>query len=236
MGIMRGEVGAFAFQRPAAAVVFSLFLSALVQGCIPITLSTHHVEADTRSEPVAAGWDPTIGPDVNMAFAYSFKEILRAESKLIEVVDGDVFWSAIVPQRQPGSVAKVSEVLSTQSLAAMSALGIRFLVVLGKETSTGRVTVTDLGPFYSKSTVETTREAAVIDMSGASADWLNLVAKASDVEKEGWIPGTPLMLTRLYQIADTEQSALKGLGRRVAEHLMHEPGTASVRVAVLAMQ
>lgn len=201
--------------------------------CIPLKVSEQHVVATTRSEPVAADWDPTIGPDVHMAFAHRFKTVMREQSDRVEIVDPDDVWKA-AGVGEPGTEAKLSEVLSVRSGGLFDDLGIRYLIVLGPETKPVRKQVIEAAAFYSKWTVETSREAVLVGIAGPMRGRLRYIAAASGEEHEGWVPGTPLIFARLYSTSDTEESALKALARQVVDRILSASTESPVRVALFA--
>ncbi|MCW5659197.1 MAG: hypothetical protein KIT60_15955 [Burkholderiaceae bacterium] len=193
-------------------------MASLLVACIPIRVGEQHVTPTVRSEPVDAQWDPMIGPDVHLAFAYKFKTAMRQQSDKIEFVEPDDMWKAAFAEQ--GTEARLSQVLAARSGAGVADPGVRFIVVLGPESKPVRKQVKEVAAFYSKWTEETTREAVLVGIATPEPERIKVIATAVGEEKDGWVPDTPLMLARLYTTTDTEESALNGVARQIVDRIL----------------
>ena len=87
---------------------------------------------------------------------------------------------------------------------------------------------------YGKWTRTTAREAVLITLKADNFEKLKETAIAKGNEKHGWFPGFVLLFTPFYTRVDTEESALQGVVKPLADYIVGHNDQFPVQVAVLA--
>jgi hypothetical protein len=204
-----------------------------LSGCIPITLKTEKVEPAVTVTDAAADWNAQIGPDVRLKFVSEVRRAILAKREDVEFVEPDLLWAESFHGAQPGSLQKSLDLVDSLKSGPAAHLGLRCLIVLGPQASVKHDSSNDI-PFYSSGLQRTYLQAVVLRWGTADPGPRLVQSAAQGIAREGWIPGTPLMFTRLYKEVDTDGGALRGLVSALLEEISAGTGDGPLRVAILA--
>jgi hypothetical protein len=204
-----------------------------VGGCIPITLKTEKVEPKVSVTDAAPDWNADVGPDVRLKFVSDVRRAILAKRKDVEFVEPDALWAESFHGAQPGSLHKSVELVSSLKSGAAAHLGLRYLIVLGPTVSLKHDSSNDI-PFYSAGLQRTSLQAVVLRWGTVDTKARLVQSAAQGIEREGWIPGTPLIFTRLYKEVDTDGGALRGLVSALLDEISADTGDGPIRVVILA--
>ncbi|MCL4185480.1 MAG: hypothetical protein KJ011_18765 [Burkholderiaceae bacterium] len=217
--------------RRAGRLFVGGLLLALLAACAQIEVSNRPVEPVVRSVPVPADWDATSARDLHLESAHALRQSLLEPSTRIEAIDADAFWAAADPTGLGRQPMRISEIVAPAARARLAALGIRFLIVLAPLTGTQHELTPN--PFYARDRKTTTRSAVLVDLASPGEAPTRIVSVAIGESRDVWFPGGPLLFARLHSTADTEGSALKGLGRALSERIQASSPHDTVRLAIL---
>jgi hypothetical protein len=151
----------------------------------------------------------------------------------IEFVEPSALWAELIQRERQGSVLQARDLLDVLNAESAQRLGLRCLVILGPQV----VRLNDASqsmPFYSSGLQKTVLQATILDWNAAGSGPRQVLSTAQGIEREGWVPGTPLMFTRLYKRVDTDGAALRGLVDALLAALPAEDINGVMRIAVLA--
>jgi hypothetical protein len=204
-----------------------------LSACVPITLKTEKVEATVSVTDAAPDWDPQIGPDVRLKLVSDVRHAIQAKRKDVEFVEPDVLWADSFLRSQPGSVQEYRELIDSLKSGEATHLGLCCLIVLGPQVLVEHDASNDI-PFYSSGVQRTSLQAVVLQLRTADTKPRLVQSAAQGIEREGWIPGTPLMFTRLYKKVDTDAGALRGLVNALLGEIPVGTGAGPLRVVILA--
>ena len=205
-----------------------------VSGCIPITLKTEKVKPMVTVTDAAKDWNADVGPDVRLQLVSDVRRAILAARRMS-------ISSSPTPcgrNRFMGlSRAALSKGPSRSSAAPNSGatpnLGLRYLIVLGPRVSLKHDSSNDI-PFYSAGLERTSLQAVILHWGTVDAKPRLVQSAAQGIEREGWIPGTPLIFTRLYKKVDTDGGALRGLVSGLLDEISADTGDGPIRVVILA--
>ena len=218
--------------RRALNIATAVMLSA-VSACVPITLKTEKVEPTVTVSDAAPDWNAQIGPDVRLKFVSEVRHAVLAKRKDVEFVEPDLLWAESFREAQPGSLQKSLDLIDRLKSGKAALLGLRCLIVLGPQASVKHDSSNDM-PFYSAGLQRTSLQAVVVRWGTVDAKPRLVQSAAQGIAREGWIPGTPLMFTRLYKDVDTDGGALRGLVSGLLAEISTDTGDGPLRVAILA--
>ncbi len=204
-----------------------------VSGCIPITLKTEKVEPMVTVTDAAKDWNADVGPDVRLQLVSDVRRAILAARKDVEFVEPDALWAESFHGAQPGSMQGSVALISSLNSGAAANLGLRYLIVLGPRVSLKHDSSNDI-PFYSAGLERTSLQAVILHWGTVDAKPRLVQSAAQGIEREGWIPGTPLIFTRLYKKVDTDGGALRGLVSGLLDEISADTGDGPIRVVILA--
>ena len=211
----------------------AIVMLSAVSGCVPITLATEKVEPTVAITDTAPDWHSLVGPDVRQKFVSDVRHAIQAKRKDVEFVEPDLLWAESFPHSQPGSLQESAELIDNLNSGEAAHLGLCCLIVLGPRLFVDHDSSND-NPFYSSGLQRTSLQAVILRWNPVDAKPRLVQSAAQGIEREGWIPGTPLIFTRLYKKVGTDESALRGLVNALLDEIGAGTAAGPLRVAILA--
>jgi hypothetical protein len=166
-------------------------------------------------------WNSQIGPDVRSKMASDVRHAILEKRKDAEFVEPGQLWAESFRDAQPESLQKSAH------------LGLRCLILPGPESQV-RHDGSNSNPFHSSGLVRISLQAILLRWGPVAAQPRLVQSSSQGIARGGWVPGTPLIFTRICKEVDTDGSAIRGLVSALLDEMSANAGDGPLRVAVPA--
>lgn len=209
-----------------------------VSGCFPVNVSEKKAAPELGTAPVAADWNPIVGPDLHVEMVYQAIAILRKHTHDLEFIEPDHFWRTALSRPDSTKTYHLHDVLTIESWQRLRAENIHFLVILKanalrKDTNDSLLTSM---PFYMKDTWEEQREIVVISLVGDAPESELQMAKAKGKHTWVWFPGYFLLFVPLTTSVETEHSTQEGIAAHLNDYVLAKTQSRPVRIAIVSSE
>lgn len=160
------------------------------------------------------------------------RRAIQGSQKNVQFIELDTLWREAFPGEPSASSQRFLDLRNALGTETATRLGLHGPIVIGQRLSvlpdgTGN-------PFYSTTHQRTEVQVVIVPFDVDHPDVRQIRSSAEGIEREGWIPGTPLIFVRFYKDVNTDEAALRGLAKAVLDAVRVPSAEAPLRLAVVA--